>query len=234
MRLREVFDVDERTLLAAVAVDAKRFAAHAPLHERRHHAVVAHAGPVRDAVTQDRVGTPVERVVVAARHLGGDLRGDVEVTVGVGIEERVFVDQFVRRGGVHPHGRRQHDATGVRASSGLEHARGTQRVDLDGQRRIGDDVVHIGDGRQVEDDVRAGDGLGQSCSVEHVDGHPLGVRAMRRLRVEHSHDASRVEKSVDDVRADEPRPAGNGDSSGHSCPLLRYPSGGQGPPAVKR
>src|SRR5438552_8217225 len=50
MGLRQVFDVDERALLAAVAVDAQRLTPHAPLHEGGDDAVVAHPRAVGDAV----------------------------------------------------------------------------------------------------------------------------------------------------------------------------------------
>ena len=155
MRLREVFDVDEEPLLAAVAVDAQRLAAHAPLHERGDDAVVAHARPERDAVAQDRVRAAEEGGVVAAEHLGRDLRRHVEVAVGVGIEERGLVDDVAGRRGVDPHRRREHDAPGVGPASGFEHACGAEGVDLDGERRVGDDVVHVGHRREVEDGVGA-------------------------------------------------------------------------------
>ena len=153
--LREVFDVDEEALLAAVAVDAQRLAAHAALHERGHHAVVSHARAVRDAVAQDRVRASVERVVVATRHLGRHLRRDVEVTIGVRVEHGVLVDDFAGRRGVHPHGRREDDSSGLGAASSLEHSGGAERVDLDRERRVGDDVVDVGDRGEVEDDVGA-------------------------------------------------------------------------------
>jgi hypothetical protein len=61
-------------------------------------------------------------VVVAARHLGRHLRGDVEVAVGVRVEQRVLVDLELARCRVHPHRRREHDAAGIRAARRLEHS----------------------------------------------------------------------------------------------------------------
>ena len=84
-----------------------------------------------------------------------------------------------------------------------EHPGGAERVHLDGEGRVGDDIVHIRDRREMEDHVRTGERGGEAVGVEDVDRDPFRVRAMRRLGVEDTNGAARIEQRVDDVRADE-------------------------------
>ena len=92
-----------------------------------------------------------------------------------------------------------------------------KRVEGDALGRVGDDVVHVGHRREVEDRVRVLQRVGDGVLVEHVDVGPLDVRLRRRLRVDDPHVVARAEEGVDDVRADEARAAGDRDQFVAQC-----------------
>ena len=155
VRGRKVFDVDEASLLRAVAVDAQRLTAHRAQQERGDDEIAAHARTEGNAVAQHGVRTTEQRCVVAAEHLGRDLLRHVEVAIGLQVEPRVLVDLVAVRRGVHPDGARHDHAPGVGAPSGLEHPRDAERVERDALGRVGDDVVDVGHRGEVEHGVRA-------------------------------------------------------------------------------
>ena len=212
-RLGEVVDVDEVADLPAVAVDAQRLAGQRPPEERRQHRRRPHARAVRDAVAQHGERPLVEVWVVAAGHLGRDLRGDVEVAVGVGVERRGLVDPLAavwrRRptpcwpGSTRPASARRAASSTLTVPTTLTSvARG----------RLGDDVVDVGHGGQVEDRAAAVERLGQRRRGRAR--RPTRQSTSSRcgaVGIEHPHAVAGVEQGVDDVRADEAGATGDGD-----------------------
>ena len=99
----------------------------------------------------------------------------------------------------------------------FEHARDAEGVERDAFGRIGDDVVHVGHGREVEDGVRPLQGVGDGVLIENVDVGPLDVGLRRLLGVDDPHVVARAEECVDDVRPDETRAAGDRDQFLAQC-----------------
>ena len=211
MRGGEVLDIDEAAFLGAVAVDSQRLTPQRAQEERGDDEVAAHARPERNSVAQHGVRAAEQRRVVATEHLGRDLLRHVQVAVGLEVEWCRLVDDVAVRRRVHPYRARDDDAAGVGTTARLEHARDAERVERDASRRVGDDVVHVGHGREVEDGLGVLQRVGHRVLVEHVDVGPLDVGLHRRLRVDHAHLVPRAEERIDDVRPHEARAAGDRD-----------------------
>ena len=103
---------------------------------------------------------------------------------------------------------------GVGAARRFEHLRGPEGGDRDALGGLGDHLVHVGHGGEVEHRAATLERVGERVLVEQVDLGPVGLGLERRPLVEHPHGVARAQERVDDVRADEPGAARDGDRLG--------------------
>ena len=98
---------------------------------------------------------------------------------------------------------------------GLEDHLRAVHVDAVGANRVGDDVVDVGDGGEMDDRVAAANRAARRLAVGEVADHRRDVsrRVMRRVdEVEDDRLVAVRAQPVDDVRADEARAARDEDS----------------------
>ena len=189
VRVGEVLNIDVVALLVPGAGDRDRLAVQRQLHELGDDQRVPHPGPVRDAVPQHGELLAVHLPVAVHEHLGGQLRGYVDVPGPGQVDERVLVPLAVARGrAVHPDGAGQDDPPAALAAGGGEDPGGALDVQPDGADRVRVDVVDVGHRGQVEDGLAVRQRGVHRVVVEQVGAAMVGCRVEPPGgRVDHAH-----------------------------------------------
>ena len=124
---------------------------------------------------------------------------------------RILVElAFDRCVAVHPHRAAVHDSCNLLLPRRFENHLRPVHVDPVGANRVGDDVADVGDGGEVDDGVAAAHRAPRCFPVREVADHGRDVLARMMRRVNEVEDDRFVAvgvQRVDDVRADEARPA---------------------------
>ena len=204
--LGEVLDVDEAARLQAVAGDRQRLAGEGAADHRRDDGRRPRARAVRDAEAQHRVLEPVELRVGAAVELARELGGRVQMR-GM-LERRVLVDDREIGVGVDPDRRGVDDSIDLGGPCGFEHGGGPAGVDALGAERIGPHLIDVRGGCEVGDRVTVAQRGGEPVGVAEIADHDLDIRVPGRgTEVVDDRLVTRAHEGVDDVGADEARPA---------------------------